>query len=95
VARLTKRNIASYLQETPKQMDRELRSFSRAARVLSSNRPRLIDSHPKQWVGIYDGRVCATGKTFKALVTQLKGKGLSPSDAIIRYVDTSGRKLIL
>jgi hypothetical protein len=95
LARLTKRKIASYLHETPKQMDRELRSFSRAAKVLSSNRPRLIDTHPKEWVGIYDGHVCATGKSFTALVAQLKRKGLSPSDAVIRYIDTSGRKLIL
>jgi hypothetical protein len=96
VARLAKKSLASYLAEvTPKQVDRELRAFSRAARVLSSGHPRLIDRHPKQWVGIYDGNVCATGKSLSALISRLKERGLSPSDTVIRYIDTSGRKLIL
>jgi hypothetical protein len=96
LAQLAKKNLASYLGEvTPKQMDRELRAFSRAARVLSSDHPRLIDRHPKEWVGIYDGNVCATGKSLSALISRLKKKGLPPSDTIIRYIDTSGRKLIL
>jgi hypothetical protein len=76
-------------------MDRELRAFSRAARVLSSDHPRLIDKHPKQWVGIFNGNVCATAKSLSALISQLKKRGLSPSDTVIRYIDTSGRKLIL
>ena len=85
-----------YLRDvTPKQVDRELRSFSRAARILSSDHPRLIDKHPKEWVGIHDGGVRATGKSYNALISRLKKMGLSPSDTIIRYIDTSGRKLIL
>jgi hypothetical protein len=97
LAQLAKENLASYLGEevTPKQLDRELRTFSRAARVLSSDHPRLIDRHPKQWVGIHDGNVCATGKSLSALISRLKKRGLSPSDTVIRYIDTSGRKLIL
>jgi hypothetical protein len=93
--KLSKKNIASYLQDTPKQIDRELRAYSRAARVLSSKHSRLVDSHPKEWVGIYNGNVCATGKSFTALISRLKKQGLSPSDAVIRYIDTSGRKLTL
>jgi hypothetical protein len=96
LARLAKRNLASYLRDvTPKQIDRELRSFSRAARLLSSDHPRLIDRHPNQWVGIHDGSVRASAKSFSALIAQLKKRGVAPNDAFIRYVDTSGRKLIL
>lgn len=83
------------LGATPKQISRELRSFSRAARLLSSDHPRLIDEHPKQWVGLFDGKVCATDKSFSGLVRKIKGQGYSPSETIIRYIDTSGRKLIL
>jgi hypothetical protein len=83
------------LGATPKQIDAELRSFSRAARRLSSNRPRLIERHPKEWVGLYDGKVGATAKSLRELVTKLKKRGLSPNDAIIRYIDTSERLLIL
>ena len=83
------------LGATPKQIDRELRTFSRAARILSSDHPRLIEKHPKEWVGLYDGKISATAKTFNALIAKLKKRGLSPNDAIIRYIDTSGRMLIL
>jgi hypothetical protein len=95
VPRLAKKSIASHLGATPKQMDRELRTFSRAARLLSSDHPRLIEEHPNEWVGLYDGKVSASAKSFRALVSELKKQGLRPNDAIIRYIDTSGRKLIL
>jgi hypothetical protein len=96
LARLAKKNLASFLGDvTPKQIDRELRSFSRAARILSSDHPRLIDRHPKEWVGIQDCGVSATAKSYSALISRLKKRGLSPNDTIIRYIDTSGRKLIL
>jgi hypothetical protein len=92
---LRKKKLASQLGATPKQMDRELRAFSRAARVLSSDHPRLIDKHPKEWVGLHDGKVQATAKSFASLISKLKKQGLPPSEAIIRYIDTSGRMLIL
>jgi hypothetical protein len=96
LAQLAKKNLASHLAgATPKQIDRELRKFSRAARVLSSDHPRLIDRHPKEWVGIYEGNVYATAKSLSALISRLKKRGMPPSDTIIRYIDTSGRKLIL
>lgn len=91
MARLSEKALGA----TPKQIKRELRAFSRAARLLSSNHPRLIDRHPKEWVGLYDGEVCATDKSFNELIKKLKNRGLSPKDAIIRYIDTGGRKLIL
>jgi hypothetical protein len=96
LARLAKRNLASYLRDvTPKQMDSELRSFSRAARLLSSDHPRLIDRYPNQWVGIHDRDVRASAKSFGALISKLKKAGVAPNDTIIRYIDASGRKLIL
>ena len=83
------------LGATPKQINDELRVFSRAARVLSTSHPRLIDRHPKEWVGLHDGAVCATDKSFSGLVRKLKKSGFPPNETIIRYIDTSGRKLIL
>jgi hypothetical protein len=90
MARLT----AEMLGATPRQIDRELRSFSRAAKVLSSNRPRLIQTHPKKWIGVYKGKVRVTAKSFSGLMTELKNHGLRPNDTIIRYTDTSGRLMI-
>ena len=95
MSRVAKKTLASHLGATPQQMDRELRTFSRAAKVLSSDHPRLIDQHPNQWVALYDGKIRASAKSFRAVVAKLKKQGLPPNETMIRYVDTSGRKLIL
>jgi hypothetical protein len=95
VPRLGKKPLPADLGATAKQIDRELRAFSRAARLLSSNHPRLVDEHPEEWVGLYDGKVRATAKSFQALISKLKKQGIPPNEAVIRYIDTSGRKLIL
>jgi hypothetical protein len=89
------RSPAKVLGASPRQIDRELRAFSRAARLLSSRRPRLINKHAQEWVGLFDGQICATDRTFNGLVKKLKRRGFPPSDTIIRYIDTSERKLIL
>jgi hypothetical protein len=95
MSRVAKKTLASHLGATPQQMDRELRTFSRAAKILSSDHPRLINQHPKQWVALYDGKIRASAKSFRAVVAKLKKQGLPPNETMIRYVDTSGRKLIL
>jgi hypothetical protein len=95
MSRVAKKTLASHLGATPQQMDRELRTFSRAAKILSSDHPRLINQHPKQWVALYDGKIRASAKTFRAVVDKMKKQGLPPNETMIRYVDTSGRKLIL
>jgi len=83
------------LGATPSKISRELRMFSRAAQVLSASRPRLIHKYPKKWVGIFAGKVCATDQTFDGLVRKLKKKNVAPNRTIIRYIETSDRKLIL
>ena len=93
--RLLKKESAPGRGATPKEVDRELRKFSRATRVLSSGRPRLIDEHPNQWVGIYDGKVQVAERSLHALVSRLKKQGLPLGETIIRYIDASGRRLIL
>lgn len=95
MARVSKRSPASHLGATPKEVARELRMFSRAARALSSNHPRLINEHPREWVGLYDGKVQATSKSFTGLVASLKRQGIAPEKSIIRYIDPDGRKMIL
>ena len=95
MSRVAKKTLASHLGATPQQMDCELRTFSRAAKILSSDHPRLINQHPKQWVALYDGKIRASAKSFRAVVAKLKKQGLPPNETMIRYVDTSGRKLIL
>jgi hypothetical protein len=76
MAQNTKKELQSYIGATPKQVARELRKFARSERVLSSQYRRLIEEHPEEWVGLYDGKICAFAKSFDALMSQLKKRAL-------------------
>lgn len=79
----------------PADIDRELQSFRRAALVLSSKHPRLIDRYPKQWVAVYRGRVRASGRTFWSVLRQIDQRGLPREQIIVRYIDRNQRTMIL
>ena len=95
MARLTKEELALHFGTSPKQAARELRAFSRSARFFSSNYSRFVKEHPKEWVGIYGGKLRVTAKSLRSVVSQLEKKGFPPNESFIRYIDVSGRKLIL
>ena len=79
----------------PTRVSRELRSFRKAAQVLSSDHPRLIDQYPKEWVAIYRGEVVAHGRTLDAVLKAVKRKGIPQERTIIHYIETNQRTMIL
>ncbi len=92
---LTKDEALRHLGGTAEEVASGLVEYTDAARLLSSNHPRLIDEHPHQWVGVYQGRVAASGKNLKSLMAQLESAGISPQRTIVRFIDTEERTLIL
>lgn len=80
---------------SPQGVDRELQSFQRTARILSSSHPRLINRYPKQWVAVHNGKVRASGRTFNSVMTQVDKKGLPRARIIVRYIDRNRRTMIL
>ena len=95
MARLSAKEKAAYLGAPPKKIARELRAFSRTARIFSSNEQRLLKKYPKQWVALYGGKVCASAKSLDEVLSKLKQQGVPANQALVWYMDTSGRKLIL
>lgn len=95
MAKINAKKILKQFGATPAEIDRELTGFAQAAKVLSSSRPRLIDEHPLQWIGVYEGRVAASGKTMKSLVAQLRKAGIPVERTIVRFIDKQERTLIL
>jgi len=79
----------------PADIDRELQSFRRSARVLSSHHVRLIDRYQKKWVAVYDGKTEAQGRTLQSIWRQLDEKGLPREHVIVRYIDRNQRTMIL
>jgi len=86
---------AEYLGDTPKNVARDLRAFSRTGQFLSSNERRLLKKYPDQWVALYDGKVRASAESFDEVISKLEQQQVPPNQSIIWYMDTSGRKLIL
>lgn len=79
----------------PRSVDSELQLFRKATRVLSSNRPRLIDHYQKQWVAVHQGKVAAQGKTLQSLLTQVDKLGVPRGHVIVRFIDRTQRTMIL
>ena len=79
----------------PREVARQLRSFQRAARVLSSHHPRLIDRYPNQWVAVHKGGVQATGRSLRSLLSKVDSAGLPRHEVIVRFIDRNQRTLIL
>lgn len=93
--RLSAKKKAEYLGAPPQKIARDLRAFSRTGQFLSSNEPQLLKKYSKQWIAVYNGKVCAVAKSLDGVISKLQKQGLPPNESIIRYMDTSGRKLIL
>ena len=88
-------NIVLEQLGNPAKVAKELESFQRAAKVLSSKQPRMIDEYPKQWIAVHQGKVKASGKTFKSLMTAIEKRRLPRQNLIIRFIDKSERTMIL
>ena len=79
----------------PADIDRELQSFRKSARVLSSHHPRFIDRYQKRWVAVYDGKTRAQGRTLQSTLREIDRKGLPREHVIVRYIDRNQRTMIL
>ena len=87
--------MLSRLGSDPGNIARGLREFSKSAEMLSNDRPRLINEHPLQWVGVYRGEVSAKADDLPSLIEELERRGIPPGDTIVRFIEKSQRTLIL
>lgn len=82
----------------PKVVGRELRSFKRSARSLSSDHPRLIDKYEDEWVAVYRGNVVAHAKTLASMMRRLDAldkRRVPRRQIIVRFIARSPKTMIL
>ena len=87
--------ILSRFGSAPADIARGLREFSRSAEMLANDRPRLIDEHPLQWIGVYRGEVSAKADDLPSLMEELERQGVPLGDTIVRFIEKNQRTLIL
>lgn len=92
---LTADEVLDLLGKPAVDVANEMQTFSKTARALSSEHLRLIDQHPQQWVGLYDGEVKVFGKTLKSVMAQLEERGYPKAEVVVRFIDRERRMLIL
>jgi hypothetical protein len=66
---------------------RNLKEFAESEAVFCSESLRLIDQYENSWIGVYRGRVAASGKILGSLKLSLKAKGIPPPQTMIRRID--------
>lgn len=76
-------------------IDRDLQSFRKSARLLSSQQPNLVHKFPKQWIAVYRGRVRAHANSLKSVLKQIYEKHLPSESTILRFIDKKRRTMIL
>lgn len=91
---IERQEILGYIGD-PARVDRELQQFRRAARVLSSRHPRLIDLYNRKWVAVYRGKVQVQARSLPSLMAQISEKGLPRGHVIVRFIDKNQRTMIL
>lgn len=87
--------VRKELQLPASDIARRLKGFSESEAVFSVGSPRLIDQYENTWVGVYQGRVAASGKTLSSLKRSLKAKGIPLPQTMVRRIDREERTLIL
>ena len=91
----TRGTVRKQIQERASDIARNLKEFAESEAVFSSESPRLIDQYENSWIGVYRGRVAASGKTLGSLKRSLKAKGIPLPQTMIRRIDREERTLIL
>ena len=79
----------------PAQLWKGLQEFSESAQMLSETKNQLMETHPQQWVAVYQGKVVAQASTIDAVMTKVDSKNLPRDSVIVRFIDTEPRTMIL
>lgn len=95
MSKYSRDEVMAILGVSPDTIGNEIATFAEAAKVLSSDHPRLIDEHPMQWVGVFGGDVAAASDQYDELITSLAAKGIPVSQTVVRYIDKAEKTFIL
>lgn len=91
---MTRIDVRSVIGD-PRALSREIAAYREAATVLSSKESALIERFARQWVAVVDQEVVAHAKSLKAVLRKLETLRISPSKALVRYIEKNQRTFIL
>src|SRR6266540_6769358 len=75
--------------------DKELKRYKRDVEYLEAHYSELLQSHPDQWIAIYDRKGRRYLSRFDQLLDQIQSAGISPGVTLTEYLSTQEEVLIL
>ena len=87
--------VLSGFGSAPEDIARGLWEYSKSAKMLANDLPRLIDEYPNKWVGVYRSEVSAKADDLPSLMQKLEQQGIPLGDTIVRFIEKNQSTLIL
>jgi len=72
-----------------------LRRFEEDVHHLQSIRQELLQKHLNQWVAVYERSLVAHGRSMSELRKQLSAKGIPQNEAVIDFVASERKAMLL
>ncbi|MDP7546752.1 MAG: DUF5678 domain-containing protein [Alphaproteobacteria bacterium] len=70
-------------------------AYSQSARVLSNDRPRMIEKYPDQWVAVSGGAVLAHGDSLELVLEEVDNLDIDRAEIIVRLIERNLRTFVL
>ena len=72
----------------------KLRAFRARVDRMESQKERLIRNHPDHWVALHTGEF-VLAESLDDLLKTLEGQGVPTAEAVIRFLDSNPKNMIL
>ncbi|MCY4486474.1 MAG: hypothetical protein OXF11_05080 [Deltaproteobacteria bacterium] len=72
----------------------KLRAFRARVDRMESQQERLVKSHPDHWVALHSGDF-VLAESLDDLLKMLQGQGVPAAEAVIRFLDSNPKNMIL
>jgi len=72
-----------------------IRRFEEDFQYLQSLWPELMNKYLNQWIAVYEKSLVAHGKSISKLRKKLSSKGIPQSEAVIDYIASERKSMLL
>ena len=72
-----------------------LRDFTRRVHALDAKRAHLTKQYPNKWIAMDDGEIGVIADSLECLLEELQRLGIPRKGAVIEFMDTEHRTMIL
>ena len=72
-----------------------LREFTNRVRALDAKRVQLTEKYPNKWIAMYNGEIGVIADSLEYLLEEMDRLGIPRKEAVIEFMDTERRTMIL